>query len=234
MIKEHTGAPHDPDPQAMDEDEDEDDDGKHDGLIDFLKELPILILVALGIALLIKTFLLQAFYIPSESMQNTLLVGDRVLVSKFLYKFTEPKYGDVVVFISPLGGEAAAPDHGPIGNLFTSLSEGLGLKSNERDFIKRVIATEGQKVQGKDGFVHVDDRKLKELYRHDQLPIPDFPPVTVPAGKVFVMGDHRSNSSDSRVFGPIPRSSIIGRSFILIWPLGRLDLMSHVDPAFAK
>ncbi|MEO7803933.1 MAG: signal peptidase I [Actinomycetota bacterium] len=211
------------------------EDEHKDGLIDFLKELPILIVVAFGIALLIKTFLLQAFYIPSESMQNTLLVGDRVLVSKFFYKFQEPKYGDVVVFLSPLvTGETPRPDRGPIGNLFTSLGEGLGLKSNETDFIKRVIATEGQTVQGKDGFVFVDNKKLAEPYRHDQLPIPDFPAVKVPAGKVWVMGDHRSNSSDSRVFGPIPGSSIIGRSFILIWPPARVDYMGHLDPTTAK
>ena len=203
---------------------------KEDSFVDFLKELPVLIVVAFGIALLIKTFLLQAFFIPSGSMENTLLIGDRVLVSKFLYKFTKPKYGDVIVFVSPLQSTTPKVDHGPIGNLFSGLSEGLGLKSSERDFIKRVIATEGQTVQIKDGAVTVNGKTLKEPYRFDQSKLPDFGPLTVPKDKIFVMGDNRNNSQDSRVFGPIARSSVVGRAFVLIWPPGRFKLMSRPDP----
>lgn len=198
-----------------------------DSFIDFLKELPVLIVVAFGIALLIKTFLLQAFFIPSGSMERTLLVGDRVLVSKFLYKFGEPERGDVVVFISPLGETTPKEDRGPVGNFFGDLSEGLGLKSSERDFIKRVIATEGETVQVKEGAVFVDGKKLNEPYRHDQLPMPDYGPTTVPKGKVFVMGDNRSNSQDSRVFGPVSKEKIVGRAFVLIWPPKRLDWLGH-------
>lgn len=200
---------------------------KKDSFVDFLKELPVLIVVAFGIALLIKTFLVQAFFIPSGSMENTLLVGDRVLVSKFMYKFSEPQYGDVVVFVSPLGAETPQQDRGPIGNFYNGIVEGLGLKSSERDFIKRVIATEGQTVQIKEGFVHVNDKKLTEPYRHDQLPMPDYGPTKVPKDKVFVMGDNRSNSQDSRVFGPIERESIVGRAFVLVWPPSRFDWLSR-------
>lgn len=196
-----------------------------DSIVSFFKELPVLVIVAFGIALLIKTFLLQAFYIPSGSMENTLLIKDRVLVAKFLYKVAEPKYGDVVVFISPVQGTNPKVDHGPIGNLFTGISEGLGLKSSESDFIKRVIATEGQTVQIKDGFVFVDNRKVNEPYRFDQRPMNDFPPTTIPKDKLWVMGDNRFNSSDSRVFGAIPKSTVVGRAFLLIWPLGRVTLL---------
>jgi len=200
---------------------------KEDTFIDFLKELPVLIVVAFGIALLIKTFLLQAFYIPSASMENTLVEDDRVLVAKFLYKVSDPKREDVVVFISPLQGQVPETDHGPIGNFFNGLSESLGLRSTETDFIKRVIGTEGETVQVKEGAVFVDGKKLTEPYRKDQAPMPDFGPVKVPKDKIFVMGDNRFNSQDSRVFGPIPESSVIGRSFVLVWPPGRFDLMTH-------
>lgn len=196
-----------------------------DGFIDFLKELPVLVVVAFGIALLIKTFVVQAFFIPSGSMENTLLVNDRVLVSKFLYRFEHPHYRDVIVFVSPMQPVEPRVSHGPIGNLFRSLAEGLGLQSSERDFIKRVIATEGQTVQVKEGAVFVGGKRLSEPYIHDQLPMPDYGPLTVPRGDLFVMGDNRSNSQDSRVFGPIKRSSVVGRAFILIWPPDRIRLL---------
>lgn len=200
---------------------------RKEGFVDLLKELPLLIIVAFGIALLIKTFILQAFFIPSGSMENTLLVGDRVLVSKFLYRFAEPKNKDVVVFASPLGGTTQEADDGLVGNFLRDAAEGLGLRSSETDFIKRVIATEGQTVEVKEGAVFVNGKKLTEPYIHDQTPMPKFAPVTVAKDTVFVMGDNRGNSQDSRVFGPIPKSTIVGRAFILIWPLDRLDWMSN-------
>lgn len=196
-----------------------------DSFIDFLKELPVLIVVAFGIALLIKTFLIQAFFIPSGSMENTLLIGDRVLVSKITYKIRDPKLHDVVVFISPTQAFTPKPNRGPIGNFIQSLGEGLGLKSPERDFIKRVIGTEGQSVQVKEGHVFVDNKKLSEPYIHDQLPLPDYGPIKVGKDEVFVMGDNRRNSQDSRVFGPIKKSSIVGRAFVLIWPLDRFRIL---------
>lgn len=199
---------------------------RKEGFVDLLKELPVLIIVAFGIALLIKTFILQAFFIPSGSMENTLLIGDRVLVSKFIYRFAEPKYKDIVVFTSPLGGSQQEVDEGPIGNFFRDAAEGLGLRSSETDFIKRVIATEGQTVEVKEGTVFVNNKKLTEPYIHDTAPMPNFGPVTVDKNTVFVMGDNRSNSQDSRVFGAIPESSIVGRAFVLIWPLDRVNWMN--------
>lgn len=201
-------------------------DKQQGGALQFLRELPVLIIVALGIALLIKTFVVQAFYIPSGSMENTLMIGDRVLVSKFLYRFTEPKYGQIVVFVSPYGEKAPQLDRGPVGNFFNGIAEGLGLKSTEKDFIKRVIATEGQTVEVKDGSVRVNNQRLSEPYLHDRSPMPDYGPTKVPKDRVFVMGDNRNNSQDSRVFGPISESSILGRAFILIWPPGRFEILS--------
>jgi signal peptidase I len=187
----------------------------------FFKELPVLMVVALGIAILVKAFVVQAFFIPSGSMEDTLQINDRVLVSKFTYKISDPKYPNVVVFESPLADRVPEPDPGLLQRVMDDVMQGLGLKSSEQDFIKRVIATAGQTVQVKNGAVYVDDQKLDEPYLKDQTPMQDYGPTTVGADKVFVMGDNRSNSEDSRVFGPIPESSIIGKAFVLIWPLDR-------------
>ncbi|HVL50221.1 MAG TPA: signal peptidase I [Actinomycetota bacterium] len=187
----------------------------------FFKELPVLVVVALGIAILVKAFVVQAFFIPSGSMEDTLQINDRVLVSKFTYRISEPEYSNVVVFESPLSRRVPEPDVGPVQSIMDNVMQGLGLKSSEQDFIKRVIATEGQTVQVKEGSLYVDDRRLEEPYRKDEDPMPDYGPTTVGADKVFVMGDNRSNSEDSRVFGPIPESSIVGKAFVLIWPLNR-------------
>jgi signal peptidase I len=187
----------------------------------FFKELPVLVVVALGIAILVKAFVVQAFFIPSGSMEDTLKINDRVLVSKFTYRLSEPKYPNVVVFESPLAERIPEPEKGPFQAVVDNVMQGLGLQSSEQDFIKRVIATEGQTVQVKLGSVYVDDVKLDEPYRKDMNPMPDYGPTTVGKDKVFVMGDNRSNSEDSRVFGPIPKSTIVGKAFVLIWPLNR-------------
>jgi signal peptidase I len=200
---------------------------KGGGLLALLKELPLLVLVAFGIALLIKTFIVQAFFIPSQSMQPTLEVGDRVLVSKFSYRLSDPRPGDVVVFVSPTGNAAPSPDPSPLRRFLRSVAAGLGLRSSERDFIKRVIAVEGDTIQVKEGAVHVNGQRRNEPYLLEGTPMPDFGPFKVPASSIFVMGDNRNNSQDSRVFGAIRESRIIGRAFILIWPPGRLDLLGR-------
>lgn len=198
-------------------------DHKH-GLGQFLKELPVLIVVALGIAILVKTYVVQAFFIPSESMEDTLQVNDRVLVSKFAYRLGDPQYSDLVVFTSPLQRGAPEVQQGPVGRFVDGIAEGLGFKSSEQDFIKRVIATEGQTVQIKGGSLYVDDEPLDEPYLKDGQGMGDFGPTDpVPQDQIFVMGDNRSNSEDSRKFGPIPESSVLGRAFVRIWPLGRIE-----------
>lgn len=184
----------------------------------FWVELPILIVVAFGIALLVKTFLVQAFWIPSESMEDTLKINDRVLVSKMSYRFGDPRQGDVVVFIAPPGEDIPEPASSASRALFNR----LGLGSKDKDLIKRVIATGGQTIQIKGGRTYVDERQVAEPYRKDQTPLPDYGPYKVPPDALFVMGDNRFQSHDARAFGAIKESSVVGRAFVRIWPLGRL------------
>lgn len=166
---------------------------------------------ALVVALVVKTFLFQAFYIPSASMEPTLEKGDRVLVNKLSYDLHDVNRGDVVVFELP--PEEVGPD---------------GIK----DLIKRVVGLPGDIIETRDGVVYVNDRRLDEPYLADGMVTgdpasgnnPGIVRQTIPDGMVFVMGDNRSNSHDSRYSdrGPIPIDSIVGRAFVIVWPLGEL------------
>ena len=200
---------------------------KEESGLGFLRELPILVLVAFAIAIIIKTFVVQAFYIPSESMQNTLLVNDRVLVSKFIYRFKDPRPGDIVVFVAPPAATGSLPE-APTGiaGFFNSLKEGLGLPSSQRDFIKRVVAVGGDTVQVRDLTLYVNGRARAEPYLHDHNPtsMSDYGPYRVPPNDLFVMGDNRGDSQDSRVFGAIPKSSVVGQAFLRIWPPSRFKI----------
>jgi signal peptidase I len=165
-------------------------------------EWVVLIGVALVVALVIKAFLFQAFYIPSDSMVPTLKKDDRVLVNKLSYKLHDVNRGDIVVFSKP-------PKE----------------QSDIKDLVKRVVALPGETVEAHNGHVFVNDRRLDEPYLPDDVVQADFAPQKVPSGDVWVMGDNRSNSEDSRVFGPIRESSIVGRVFVRIWPLNRLGFL---------
>ena len=158
---------------------------------------------ALVVALIVKTFLIQAFYIPSESMLPTLQVSDRVLVNKLSYEFGDIGRGDIVVFDRP-GGP------GPDG-----ISE----------LIKRVIAVEGETVEAHDNQVFVDGEAIDERYLPDGSVTTDFGPEQVPEGHVWVMGDNRSASDDSRRFKAIPEDDIVGRAFVTIWPLSEVGTL---------
>jgi signal peptidase I len=196
----------------------------------FLTELPGLMIISLVLALLIKTFVFQAFYIPSGSMLPTLEVGDRVLVNKVVYHLHSPRRGDVIVFEDP--DPAAQPDRSPLSGFWHWLTEGLGVSASaERDFIKRVIALPGETIEIDRGRVLVDGRELKdEPYLNELADMSDFPPHTVPADSVFVMGDNRTSSSDSRSsLGDIPHDRIIGRAFVIIWPPSRLRWLPGAD-----
>jgi signal peptidase I len=155
---------------------------------------------ALLVAFVVKTFLLQAFYIPSPSMTPTLRVDDRVLVNKLSYDLHDVHRGDIVVFKSP-----------PL--------------SPEKDLIKRVVGLPGETIEGRDGQVVVNGEALDESYLPDGVHTAPFGPVTVSPDHYWVMGDNRSNSSDSRVFGVIAESSIIGRAFVKVWPIGSFRLL---------
>jgi signal peptidase I len=212
----------------------------------FLKELPILLAIALVLAVIIKSFLVQAFFIPSSSMEKTLhgcagCSGDRVLVNKLTYRFHDPRPGDIVVFRGP---ESWAPEvriAGPNNILqrgLRSIGQLIGIaQPSEKDFIKRVIAVGGQTVQCCDpqGRVMVDGKPLDEPYIFmdgDQDPrLAQFGPITVPPGRLWVMGDHRNASADSRAhisdanLGTISVDDVIGKAFIIVWPPSRWDTL---------
>ena len=187
-----------------------------------VRELPVLLLLALVLALLIKTFLIQAFYIPSESMTNTLKVGDRVLVNKVVYHLHPPHDGDVIVFADP--HPAATPHRNPVSALIHWLTEGVGVSTSpDKDFIKRVIAVPGQRLEIKAGAVYIDGKRTREPYLNPNRDLRDFGPVTIPKERLFVMGDNRTNSLDSRfALGMIPYDKVIGRAFVIIWPPSRV------------
>jgi signal peptidase I len=202
-----------------------------------LIELPLLILLAFGIAIVIKTFIAQAFYIPSPSMRPTLNEGDRVLVEKLSYRFRDPARGDVVVFAKEVFG---APQDLPWQeDARNFLRELLGLPTGrEEDYIKRVVAVGGDVVRyaGTPRRLTVNGREVDEPYvfggrdrasqalRARDCARLDMAPgdggCIVPAGKVFVMGDNRGDSEDSRVIGPVSEDKIVGRAFVVIWPPG--------------
>lgn len=185
----------------------------------FWKELPILILVALVVAVLIKTFLVQAFFIPSGSMHDTLLEGDRVMVNKLAYRFGDPGRGDVIVFDNPQN----ADDEGEtiFGALVRHVAESLGLSSPDSALIKRIVAVGGETIEIRQNRVLVDGVALDEPYLKEGFRMARYGPFVVPEGHVFVMGDNRSSSTDSRVFGAIPEGSIVGKAFVRVWPPSR-------------
>ncbi len=181
----------------------------------FWRELPFLILIALGIAVLIKTFAFQAFYIPSPSMEDTLRINDRVLVNKLSYRIGDIERGDIVVFDDPNG--VHEPEAVPAA-VVRHLLESVGLSTPDSEVIKRVIGIGGDTIAIHDGKVHVNDQPIDEPYLHPTTAMPDFGPVVVDEGQIFVMGDNRNASRDSRFFGTIPIDTVIGRAFVILWP----------------
>ncbi len=195
----------------------------------FLRELPGLVLLALVLAILIKTFLVQAFFIPSESMVPTLHVGDRVLVNRLAYRFGDIERFDVIVFSDP--DPAPGEDRGPIEGLLHWLAEGTGVaKPAEEDFIKRVVALPGETWEMRDGAVLVDGIQVDEPYLTGPSDQRNFGPETVPEGSLFVLGDNRLHSCDSRFspddagvcrgLGYVPQDNVIGQAFVVVWPPG--------------
>ena len=191
-------------------------DKKSDSGRAFWKELPVLIVVALVVAVLIKTFLVQAFFIPSASMRDTLLEGDRVMVNKLAFRFGEPQRGDVVVFDSPL--EDSSDGGNFVGAIVRNIGEALGLSTPDTALIKRVIAIGGDTIEIRDNSLFINGTAIDEPYLTRSVQMPDLEPLRVPADHVFMMGDNRNQSEDSRRFGPVPESSIIGRALVRVWP----------------
>ncbi|MCA1688011.1 MAG: signal peptidase I [Actinobacteria bacterium] len=167
---------------------------KGGGVIEFLVILLVSFALVFGF---VRPFVVEAFYIPSESMVPTLRIGDRVLVNKFIYRFTEPERGDIVVFKSVEGG-------------------------NE-DLIKRVVGVPGDEISVRGGKLRVNGELQRDSYVNKKFPdSSSAAPTTVPEGHVFVMGDNRANSRDSRYFGPVPKKKIEGEAFLRFWPPDRI------------
>ena len=171
-------------------------------------EYVVLAVVAVAVALLIQAFLVKPYRIPSASMEDTLLIGDRVLVDRISWRFSQPERGDIVVFHPPFGGSV---------------------------LIKRIVGLPNDEVSLSGGYVYINGRRLDEPYvrRIDGRQEPSEPfsnglpwslqePYKVPAGSYFVMGDNRTDSGDSREFGPITRKQFVGRAFAKYWPPGRI------------
>jgi signal peptidase I len=168
-----------------------------------LVEWIAIVVGALAVALIVKTFLIQAFFIPSLSMYPTLDEGDRVLVNKLSYKLHDVHRGDLVVFERPPGQPA----------------------SDIKDLIKRVVGLPGDEIEARNGVVYIDGKRLDEPYLVDGVVTDNLPDQKVPAGHVWVMGDNRTDSADSRVFGPIDEDTIVGRAFIRVWPIPDIHLL---------
>jgi len=205
------------------------------------RELPILIVVALAIALVIKTFVVQPFYIPSSSMENTLRVGDKVLVNKLVYHFRSIEPGDIIVFNGVGSWNPAPPPstpaHDPVVRaydatlkpLFHSIAGLFGTPVGQTDYIKRVIGVPGDRVAccNAQGLVTVNGVPLHEssyLYP-GAVPSEIRFNIVVPPGRLWVMGDNRTVSDDSRLrmtdpgHGTVPESQVVGRAFLIVWPL---------------
>lgn len=163
-----------------------------------------IIVGALAVAFVVKTFLIQAFWIPSESMVPALNVHDRVLVNKLSYHMHDVHRGDIVVFKRP---PQEAGD--------------LAIK----DLIKRVIGLPGDTIEGREGHIYINGRRLREPYLRSDVRTENFGARKVPARGYFVMGDNRGNSKDSRYFGAIPRSLLVGRAFVRVWPVSDLTTL---------
>jgi signal peptidase I len=198
------------------------------------KELPVLIVIAILLAILLKTFLVQAFFIPSGSMENTLQLYDRVMVNKVVYHLRDIKRGDVVVFngVNSWTPEVTvAPPTNPVAKALTWFEDLVGFApASEKDFIKRVIGIPGDRVACCDanGRVTVNGVALNEPYLYPGNTPSDQPfDITVPAGRLWVMGDHRADSADSRLHGTIPEDEVIGRAFVVIWPVGHWSWLSN-------
>ncbi len=199
----------------------------------FGRELLTIVVAAAVLTLLVKAFVVQVYRIPSGSMENTLQVGDRVLVNKVVYHFRGIARGDVIVFSGQdsWGPDAPPPSSDPVVRIFDDVLSGIGLQDNQTYYIKRVIGLPGDHVACcTDGKVTVNGVPLSE----GSYVYPGNPPSTVkfsevvPSGHLWVMGDHRSDSEDSRYNtsdpggGAIPENQVVGRAFLIIWPLSQI------------
>lgn len=212
-----------------DEDPDEPDEPSEErsSARSLVRELPVLILIAFVLAFLLRTFVVQVFYIPSSSMEPTLQVNDRILVDKVTYSFRDLDRGEIVVFEGDQG--PVVPDAGPVESVLRGVGQLIGVTPvNARDFVKRVVGLPGDELYiDEDGTVFVNGEALDEPYIGQRDPR-TCGPLTVPEGELFFLGDNRANSSDSRAsLGLVSEEHVVGRAFLTIWPLDRVHLLDR-------
>jgi signal peptidase I len=214
MIKSHSSSSHVPStvdqvslPPTLDVDEEESPAPvKHRSRRRSVIEWGIVVVVAVLVSLLIRTFVFQTFFIPSGSMEPTLQVGDRIIVSKLSVEFGTIHTGDILVFKAPKAVATVCGD-------------------DVADLVKRVIGLPGQHLTSKGNTIYVNGKVLAQPWTHNPVLGRAIGNVTVPKNHYFMMGDNESDSCDSRFWGTIPHSSIIGKAFVRIWPLSRLGFL---------
>jgi signal peptidase I len=213
-------------------DADEDEPRRRGSWSSLLRELPVLILVAFVLAFVLRTFVVQVFYIPSSSMEPTLQVNDRILVDKVSYRFRDLQRGDIVVFE---GDHIVTPDaNGSVERVLRGFGQLIGVTpANARDFVKRVVGLPGDEIEITEaGEVFVNGVALEEPYLGQEDPR-TCGPLVVPEGKLFFLGDNRGNSSDSRAsLGYVPIDHVVGRAFVTIWPIERVHVLPR--PSYAE
>ncbi len=189
-----------------------------------VREFAILAVLALVLAFLFKTFLVQAFFIPSGSMESTLQISDRVLVEKLPFNTIE--HGDIIVFAQDGGPERSGL--GVVGGFFRDFGEGIGLvRPDEKDFIKRVVGLPGDEITCAEGLLVRNGEVVDEPYVRPETPTRCDQVYTVGEGQLFVMGDNRTNSADSRddSLGFVDQDTVVGEAFFRIAPLGRFGTL---------
>lgn len=165
----------------------------------YLGEILESVAIAVILAVIIRFFLFQPFYIPSGSMEPTLKPGDRIIVNKLIYRYSQPERGDIMVFKYP--------------------------RDPARDFIKRAVGLPEETVEIKDSKVYINDKKISQPFLEPGLQFGSFGPVEVPGGSYFMMGDNRNNSEDSRIWGTLPGENIVGKAMFIYWPISRIGLI---------
>ena len=219
QLGDRTGPPPPP-PAAVEPPPYHKEDEKQPGLLAVLRETVVLVALAVLLAVVFKTFLVAAFYIPSGSMESTLNISDRVLVEKVSYRFGEIERGDVVVFVHEEPGFEPEGPSNPVTGFFSGLGQAIGVvPPSDRDFIKRVVGLPGDTINCQGGKLVRNGQPVVEPYLDPGTETQSCTRTTVGPGELYVMGDNRSNSQDSRAFGPIEEDDVVGRAFVRIWPL---------------
>jgi signal peptidase I len=193
-------------------------------------ELVVIVVLAIGLALLIQAFIVKPYRIPSGSMEPTLDIGQRVLVDRVSYDFGDPEIGDIVVFHPPEGAIGGEPECGVKINPNREACPQPVDQESDTNFIKRIVAGPGDTLSIKNGYPVVNGVQAKESYvrpcgNASGQPCNLHKTITIPPSDYFMMGDNRATSDDSRFWGPVPRDWIIGEAFFTYWPPDRIGFL---------